>query len=924
MRLSGYFDSGRVMKIKTRLRLNTYISMGVLALVLLSIAWSFRELSKSNRDIDLVEQMRIVAFERIALRDDYLLYQEERARIQWYAKSEILRELFETASKQLTSSEDKALLVDARKDFDATFSSFSQFMEKDKTERRVAKIGFDFNEAESRLIGQVFLKAYSLSDSIGRLHELALRKRTTAQNRELLAVILAIIGGVVAIIINSIFVSRILSERIAALGKGVDIIGAGDLDYCISVEGDDELSGLALASNEMAAKLKQSYTSVDHLEKEIERRKRTEELIQVRMILFEYATRHTLEELLRKTLDEVGRLVDSPIGFYHFIEADQKTLSLQAWSTLTLDRFCRVEGKRFHSSMDKAGVWVDCVRQRKPMIHNDYASLPHRKGLPEGHAAVIRELVVPILRDARIVAILGVGNKPQEYTEQDVNKVTYLADVAWEIVGRKRAAEALRESEERFRALVTASSDVVYRMSPDWREMSHLRGRDFIPDTETADSNWLQKYIHPDDQPHVMAVVKEAIRTKSIFELEHRVLRVDGSLGWTFSRAIPVLDANGEIVEWFGAASDVSERKQAEETLRETEEQFRTLANSIPNLAWWANGEGYITWYNQRWYEYSGTTPEQMEGWGWQSLHDPNVLPKVLERWKASIATGEPFDMEFPLLGADGVFRTFLPRVLPLKDSAGQVLRWFGTNTDISVLKQAEERLMRVLADLERSNKELEQFAYVASHDLQEPLRMISSYTQLLAQRYEGQLDEKAKKYSDYAVDGAVRMQGLINDLLAYSRVSTQGKPFETIDSYSVLEVALQNLSATIKENLAIVINDDLPMVRADATQLSQLFQNLIGNAIKFRGADLPRIHVSARDLGSEWRFSVHDNGIGIDEKYADKVFVIFQRLHTKQEYPGTGIGLAICKRIVERHGGRIWYESEPGKGATFYFTLPK
>lgn len=201
---------------------------------------------------------------------------------------------------------------------------------------------------------------------------------------------------------------------------------------------------------------------------------------------------------------------------------------------------------------------------------------------------------------------------------------------------------------------------------------------------------------------------------------------------------------------------------------------------------------------------------------------------------------------------------------------------------------------------------------------------MVSSYTQLLGQRYEGQLDEKAKKYIDYAVDGAVRMQQLINDLLAYSRVNTQGKTPEMIDSHSVLGEALGNLSAAIEENRAIVINDDLPMVRADATQLSQLFQNLIGNAIKFRGSDLPRIQVSACDLGSEWRFSVKDNGIGIAAQYADKVFVIFQRLHTRQDYPGTGIGLAICKRIVERHGGRIWFESEPGKGSTFYFTLPK
>lgn len=237
---------------------------------------------------------------------------------------------------------------------------------------------------------------------------------------------------------------------------------------------------------------------------------------------------------------------------------------------------------------------------------------------------------------------------------------------------------------------------------------------------------------------------------------------------------------------------------------------------------------------------------------------------------------------------------------------------------------RAKER-DHALRELERSNKELEQFAYVASHDLQEPLRMVSSYTQLLAERYEDQLDDKARKFIDYAVDGAVRMQRLINDLLAYSRLNTQGKTIDTVDSNAVLDDALRNLTAAIEENRAIVIKDDLPkVVRADATQLNQLFQNLIGNAIKFRGADLPRVHISAFDLDGEWCFSVQDNGIGIEAQYAQKVFAIFQRLHTRQEYPGTGIGLAICNRIVERHGGKMWFESEPGLGSTFHFTLPK
>ncbi|MDP2268816.1 MAG: ATP-binding protein, partial [Deltaproteobacteria bacterium] len=227
-------------------------------------------------------------------------------------------------------------------------------------------------------------------------------------------------------------------------------------------------------------------------------------------------------------------------------------------------------------------------------------------------------------------------------------------------------------------------------------------------------------------------------------------------------------------------------------------------------------------------------------------------------------------------------------------------------------------------ADLERSNKDLEQFAYVASHDLQEPLRMVASYTQLLAQHYEGRLDEKAKKFMDYAVDGAVRMQRLINDLLTYSRITTQGKPLENTDTHALLGEAISNLATLIAEKRAVITNDNLPTVKADASQLMQVFQNLLANAIKFQGENVPHIHVSAQDKGREWIFAVRDNGIGIEMQYADRVFVIFQRLHTRQEYPGTGIGLAVCKRIVERHGGRVWFESEPGQGSTFFFTIMK
>ena len=236
---------------------------------------------------------------------------------------------------------------------------------------------------------------------------------------------------------------------------------------------------------------------------------------------------------------------------------------------------------------------------------------------------------------------------------------------------------------------------------------------------------------------------------------------------------------------------------------------------------------------------------------------------------------------------------------------------------------RAKASLAQRAAKLERSNADLEQFAYVASYDLQEPLRMVSSYTQLLAEEYKGRLDGEADKYISYTVEGAQRMQQLIRDLLAYSRIDNRGGRFSPTDCKNVLDNAIQNLQVSIEEVSERVIHNGLPIVIADPAQIGQVFQNLIGNALKFRGKDPPQIHVTAERLGSEWRFAVCDNGIGIEKGFSERVFQIFQRLHTRKEYPGTGIGLAVCKRIIDRHRGRIWVESTLGEGATFFFTIP-
>jgi light-regulated signal transduction histidine kinase (bacteriophytochrome) len=245
-------------------------------------------------------------------------------------------------------------------------------------------------------------------------------------------------------------------------------------------------------------------------------------------------------------------------------------------------------------------------------------------------------------------------------------------------------------------------------------------------------------------------------------------------------------------------------------------------------------------------------------------------------------------------------------------------------NREIVVRKLAEEDLQKALSELERSNRELEQFAYVASHDLQEPLRMVASYVRLLEKKYRGQLDEKADQYIHFAVDGALRMQKLIEGLLAYARIGRGGE-FMPVDTNDVVSQVVSDLSESLQESRAVITKDDLPTVTGDETQLIHLFQNLIRNAVKFRKPEVPpQVHVSAKKEGKEWVFSVRDNGVGIDQAYAERIFLIFQRLHTREEYPGTGIGLALCKKIVERHHGRIWVESAPGEGATFFFTIPE
>jgi len=491
-----------------------------------------------------------------------------------------------------------------------------------------------------------------------------------------------------------------------------------------------------------------------------------------------------------------------------------------------------------------------------------------------------------------------------------------MPDIIATIVSAVRQVEITRlATEEQYHALADAMPQIVWTARPDGKlDYYNQRWFDYTGTTldETQGRGW-EMVLHPDDFPLSNEKWTEALRTGKTFETEYRFKRaIDGVYRWHLARAVPVYDGDGHILKWIGTCTDIEEKKREAEAFAARAAIVEASEDAIISKD--LNGI-ILTWNGgaRRLYGYSA---EEAIGRS-AGLLIPPEMPDELPRLLETIRRGETLEhLETVRMSKDGKRLNISYTLSPIKDGQGKITGIAGIDRDISRAKQSE-------ADLRRSNAELEQFAYVASHDLQEPLRAMAGTVQILQDRYrEGELDESADEIIDHAIAAVTRMQTLVSDLLAFSRLARHGEVFAPIFFGDVLRDVCANLDVALTESGAKISHDPLPEVLGDASQLRQLLQNILSNAIKFRSERPIKIHVRADHAGSAWTFQVSDNGQGIEPQYFERIFVIFQRLHTRDEYPGTGIGLAVCQKIVERHGGHIWLESQVDRGTTFFFTI--
>jgi PAS domain S-box-containing protein len=665
------------------------------------------------------------------------------------------------------------------------------------------------------------------------------------------------------------------------------------------------------------------------------------ELVQVKGYVFDDTERKIAEKALMKSLESKSNILNA------LKESEEK---YRRWfeDNLTGNYVATLEGKllecnsafmeiygfsskkeAFKSDISKFNPsgWADLIANLK----NEHKIMSHKSKhrRPDGKLIHILSNFVGVFNDSgELIQVKGYIFDDTEHEEAEMD---------------------LKESEKKFRETFENATIGISLTGIDGslikvnRTLSEIIGysKEELKSIKYAD------IIHPDDLKRNKSLIKSLLESKNgKARFEERYVHKDGHVLWGDVNTF-LLRENGKPIYFITHIQDITERKKMEESLRRKGAELAEAQRVTKTGSWnFDLVSGKIRWSEEL---YRIFELQKSEFNGKYESFICNVHPEdrelVYKTNEDAKEKGTIFDIEYRIVTSGGAIKVVREIGYPTKDNSGKVVRLFGTAQDITERKNIEEKLKeahdnlelkvkertyelnKAIEELKRSNNELKQFAYVSSHDLQEPLRTIASFTQLLERRYKGQLDSDADEFMEYIVDASVRMKQQINDLLDYSRISTEGKEFKLVNTNLILSQAIFNLKSSIDENNAEITYGALPDVVADGDQLRRVFQNLVGNAIKYKRAnEIPEIHISAYEDSrtNEYVFSVSDNGIGIEKHYQDKIFQIFQRLHTMDEYQGTGIGLSVVKRVIDRHGGRIWVKSELGNGARFYFTIPK
>gem|GEM_PF-2257320 len=749
------------MKIKIRLKLNTWISLGALVLVILTFAWSIGEVNRAERNVLLVDEIRKASYERIYLRDDHLLNPNEQTKIRWYAQSETLRGLLESADKRITGPEDRILLQDARAYFEATFSSFSTILEKQKEPTEGKKLSVD--EAEPTLISQVYRNAYALNASIVKLHESSRRAAIAVRNRVIIILILFVVGIVIAIALNSIFISRVVTKRVAALSRGVEIIGGGNWDFRIDERGDDELSDLAHASNGMILKLKESQE-------------------------FAESVINTVREPLI-SLDQDLRVVTVSRSFYEFFKVKPE----ETVGQLIYD----LGNKQW--DIPKLRELLETILPQKAAfdgfeVEHDFAGIGRR---------------VMLLNARQIQRVLG------------KERIILLAI---EDITERKAIEAGLETTRKELAAIKIAADEV---------------------SEFAEN--------------IINTVREPLLA---LDQDLRIVKVSRSF-YEFFKVKPEETVGQLIYDLGNKQWDIPKLRELLETI-------------LPQKASFKNYEVE--------HDFAGVGKRIM-------LLNARQIQRVL-----------------------GKERIIL---LAIEDITERKAIEAGLETTRKELVKARDAA-------EASNKELESFSYSVSHDLRTPLRSIDGFGQALLEDYQDKLDDTAKSYLDRMRKATQHLGRLIDDMLKLSRVTRSSMHYESVDLSAMVRDISENLRREDPARKVEVIIREGVFVSGDADLMRIALENLINNAWKFSSKEeRPQFEFGTTVKEGKTICFIRDNGVGFDMAYVDKLFGAFQRLHTSLEFPGTGIGLATVRRVINRHGGEVWVEAAVGKGATFYFTIP-